>query len=129
MTELNELIREYCGLLDQETRIEERKTKLKAAIAEKMAQSNLTSTTTDHGSAVRMSRFKLRPKPEQVLGLLSSEDLLDFATFTPARVKELLVPKYGRHNLLPLFEIEKTEMVLIKRTAGERVMDQGMPKL
>ncbi len=128
MTELKELIREYCGLLNQETRIEERKAHLKAAIAEQMAQTNLTSTTTEHGSAVRMSRFKLRPKPEQVLGLLSNEDLLAFATFTPARVKELLVPKYGRNNLLPLFEIEKAEMVLIKRPAGERGLDQGMPE-
>ena len=32
-----------------------------------------------------------------------------FASFTPARVKEILVPKYGRETLLPLFDIEKTE--------------------
>jgi hypothetical protein len=53
-----------------------------------------------------------------VLSLLDSEDLFPFANFTPARVKELLVPKYGRETLIPLFEIQKSELLMIKRPPG-----------
>ncbi len=69
------------------------------------------------GSAQRVSRFKLHPRNGAVLGLLSSEDILPFANFTPARVKELLVPKYGRETLLPLFDIEKIDTLMVKRRA------------
>ena len=83
-----------------------------------MARQNLKSTRTEHGSALRTSRFKLLPRQEPVLSLLSSEDLFFFAHFTPARVKEVLVPKYGRETLIPLFEIQKTELLVVKRPPG-----------
>ena len=54
-----------------------------------------------------------------MLGLLTGEDIFPFANFTPARVKELLVPKYGRETLLPLFDIEKTESLMIQRRTSE----------
>ena len=118
MSELSDLIREYGDLLREESRISERKERLRTAIAREMAAQNLRSTSTEHGNAVRTWRFKLLPRPEPVLGLLSSEDLFFFANFTPARVKEILVPKYGRETLLPLFDIEKSESLVIKRPPG-----------
>ena len=83
-----------------------------------MARQDLRLKRTDWGSAQRVARFKLVPRLEPVLNLLSGEDLFAFATFTPARVKDLLVPKYGRETLIPLFDIQKTESLLIKRPAG-----------
>ena len=118
MPGLHDLIREYGDILTAESRISERKEQLRAVIAEEMAGQNIRSTSTEHGSAARTWRFKLLPRPEAVLGLLSSEDLFFFTNFTPARVKEILVPKYGRETLLPLFDIEKTELLVIKRPPG-----------
>ena len=54
-----------------------------------------------------------------MLGLLNKDDLFPFAHFTPARVKELLVPKYGRERLIPLFDIEKHEVLVVKRHSGD----------
>ena len=55
-----------------------------------MARQNLKSTSTEHGTAFRTSRFKLIPRREPVLGLLTSEDLFPFGQFSA--VKEVLVP-------------------------------------
>ena len=115
MPELKKLIQEYGELLDQEYYLSEQKKRLRTAISEEMARQNLKETRNEHGSALRTSRFRLFPRREPVLGLLSSEDMFPFANFTAPRVKELLVPKYGRETLLPLFEIEKTELLVIKR--------------
>jgi hypothetical protein len=109
MPELSELIREYAELLQQERWIEDRKAELRKAIADEMAQKNLKSANSAHGTVQRTSRFKLLPR---------REDLFAFAGFTPARVKEVLVPKYGREALLPLFDIQKSEMLVIKRPPG-----------
>ena len=135
MPGLHELIREYSDLLTEESRLSERKERLRSVITQEMARQNLRSTSTEHGSAVRTWRFKLLPRPEAVLGLLNSEDLFFFANFTPARVKEILVPKYGRETLIPLFDIEKTELLVIKRppgsfrqdhaSSGSRAVEQG----
>ncbi len=118
MPELSALIRQYGELLDQEHYLEEQKKLLRTAIADEMARQNLKEARNEHGSALRTSRFRLLPRREPVLGLLSSEDLFPFANFTPPRVKELLVPKYGRERLLPLFEIQKTELLVVKRAPG-----------
>ncbi len=80
MPGLHDLIREYGELLAEESRISERKERLRTVIAQEMAGQNLRSTSTEHGSAVRTSRFKLLPRPEPVLGLLSSEDLFSSRT-------------------------------------------------
>ena len=118
MPSLHELIREYGELLAEESRISERKDQLRTMIGQEMVRQNLRSTSTEHGSAARPWRFKLLPRPEPVLALLSTEDLFFFAHFTPARVKEILVPKYGRETLIPLFDINKTESLVIKRPPG-----------
>jgi hypothetical protein len=129
MPGLHDLIREYGELLTEESRISERKEQLRAMIAQEMAGQNVRSTSTEHGSAVRTWRFKLIPRPEPVLGLLSSEDLFFFANFTPARVKDILVPKYGRETLLPLFDIEKTELLVIKRPPGSFRHNDASPSV
>jgi hypothetical protein len=118
MPDLYEMIREYNDILAQERRLSERKERLRTAIADEMTQQNLKSTNTEHGTAFRTSRFKLIPRREPVLSLLSSDDLFAFAHFSAARVKEVLVPKYGRETLIPLFEIQKSELLVIKRPPG-----------
>jgi hypothetical protein len=118
MPELSELIREYGAILAEESRLAERKEQLRTAIAREMATASLKSTRTEHGTALRTIRHTLLPRREAVLGLLSSEDLLAFASFTPARVREVLVPKYGRETLLPLFDIQKKELLVVKRPPG-----------
>jgi hypothetical protein len=117
MAELSEMIREYCDILNQERQLEIRKESLRVAIAEAMVRQNMDQTRTAHGSARYMSRFKLTPRRDLVLNLLNSEDLFPFARFTPAGVKEMLVPKFGREALIPLFEIEKSRYLLINRAA------------
>jgi hypothetical protein len=118
MPELNILIREYCAILAQEHQLIERKDRLREAIAAEMARQGLRCSRSEYGTAQRTSRFRLFPRKDLVLRFLSSEDLLPFANFTPARVKEWLVPKYGREALLPLFDIEKTETLVVRRPPG-----------
>ena len=118
MPDLHELIRDYTELLAEEHRLAKRKEGLRAAIIAEMARRNMKESRTEFGNALRTSRFKLLPRRERVLGLLDSEDLFPFANFTPARVKELLVPKYGRETLIPLFEIQKSELLVVKRPPG-----------
>lgn len=116
MPELSILIGEYCSLLEQERQLEGRKQLVKEAISAEMARLDLRNIHSQHGSAIRTTRFKLTPRREPVLSLLSNEDLFPFAHFTPPRVKELLVPRYGRQTLIPLFDIEKFDMLMVKRT-------------
>jgi hypothetical protein len=118
MDELESMIREYCGILDEEQRLSERKDAIKAAILRKMTEANLASSRTPSGSVEKSSRFKLTPRRNDVLALLDAEDLFPFAQFTPNRVKEHLVPRYGREKLLPLFEVEKSVFVQVKRPPG-----------
>src|SRR3954469_12590793 len=103
MRAIAELIREYCSILDQEARLDERKSALRSEILDAMVSGNLKHTSSEAGTAERMTRFTLNPISGEVLRVLESEDLLAFAHFTPAKVKSLLVPKYGRDRLLPLF--------------------------
>ncbi len=118
MDDLEALIREYCGLLDEERRISDRKDALKQAILQIMADAKLAGTKTPYGSVERTARFKLTPRREPVLSLLDSEDLFPFAQFTPAKVTEHLVPRYGRERLLPLFDVDKTEFIQVRRPPG-----------
>ncbi len=118
MPELSELIGEYCSILDQERRLSERKEQLRTSIADEMKRKEVSVSRGESGSAQITTRFKLHPKAGPVLSLLNSEDLLFFANFTPARVKEVLVPKYGRERLIPLFDYEKTQFLLVRRPTG-----------
>ncbi len=119
MPNMSELMREYGAILDQERQLSDRKHRLRSAIMEEMKRTGIKYSNTGSGSAQLSYRFKLHPKAEQVLALLTSEDLYFFARFTPARVKEMLVPRYGRERLIPLFDYEKTESLTIKRPPGQ----------
>jgi hypothetical protein len=119
MAELPELIREYAALLEEESRLEQRKERLRAEILAEMDRHELKNVQYPHGSAQRTARFKLVPKRAEVLALLDAEDLFEFARFPAERVKEVLVPRYGRERLLPLFDIEKTEFLMVKRPRRE----------
>ncbi len=115
MPSLPDLIREYCELLDQETFLDKRKAEIKARIEQLMAIQGVGNAASPFGSVMKKSRFKLTPRRDAVLNLLQPEDLLPFAQFSSAKVTEILVPKYGREQLLPLFEVEKTEYLQVKR--------------
>ena len=120
MNDLPDLIREYADLLDREKELARRKAALRDQIAEAMALDRVQHARTEFGSAQTMTRHKLTPRPDPVLGLLQGADLFPFATFTPPKVTEHLVPKYGRERLIPLFDIEKTHYLLIKRPNDPR---------
>jgi hypothetical protein len=119
MPDLNVLLRDYFAITEQERRLDEEKKLLRAAITEEMANRNLKWTRTEQGSARWTTRFKLSPRQEPMLALLNKEDLFPFTHFTPARVKDLLVPKYGRERLIPLFEIEKHDLLVVKRHTAD----------
>jgi hypothetical protein len=122
MSELDALIQEYGTLLDQERAIDLRKTELRRRITDELDRLHIQQTKCVFGSAEQISRFKLTPRRDAVLALLNREDLFPFAQFTPAKVKSVLVPKYGRDPLVPLFDIEKSVTLIVKRapTAHDR---------
>lgn len=115
MQELSELVRQYGDILDQEHALEARKDALRSQILELLESAGLRSAPTPFGSAKRCVRFRLTPRPDEVLRLLDGEDLLPFAHFSAARVKEILVPKYARERLLPLFDVGKWEYLEVRR--------------
>jgi hypothetical protein len=115
MPELSLLIAEYCSILEQERRLKERKERLREAISEAMVEMEIPRLRSPAGTASLSTRYKLTPRQEPVLNLLSREDLYPFAQFTPGRVKELLVPKYGRETLFPLFDIEQSVVLTVQR--------------
>ena len=115
MSDITELIGEYCAIVEQERELAERKQDLRRRILQALVAGNLKQSRSEHGSAERKTRFTLRPIRAEVLGLLDREDLFPFARFTGPKVKTLLVPKYGRERLLPLFDIHRTEYLVVKR--------------
>jgi hypothetical protein len=114
MNILPDLIRDYCEVLEQERVLTERKEQLRVRILQELNAENLGGTRTPFGSAQRCSRFNLTPRRDAVLSMLNGEDLYPFARFTPAKVKTVLVPRYGRERLLPLFDIQKAEFLVIR---------------
>jgi hypothetical protein len=127
MPELSMLIGEYCSILEQERQLKERKERLREAISEAMVEMEVPKVRFPYGTASLSSRFKLTPRKEPVLDLLSSEDLYPFAQFTPGRVKELLVPRYGRETLLPLFDIEQSVVLMVQRPRPAHESDEFLP--
>ncbi|MDR3636921.1 MAG: hypothetical protein P4L84_24155 [Isosphaeraceae bacterium] len=119
MSELPELIRQYAALLDEESRLTQRKERLRAEILAEMDRHDVRDARYAHGSAQRVTRFKLLPRRDEVLAVLGAEDLFEFAKFSAERVKDVLVPRYGRERLLPLFDIEKSESLIVKRPPGQ----------
>src|SRR5262249_8892320 len=91
MAELPALIRGYCELLEQESRLEERKGRLRQEILAEMGRLNVADVRYPHGHAQRSAKFKLIPRRDEVIGLLERDDLFPFAHFTPPKVKEILV--------------------------------------
>jgi hypothetical protein len=119
MPELPELMRQYAALLDEETRLSQRKERLRAEILAEMGRHDVRDVRYPHGTAQRLTRFKLLPRRDAVLALLAAEDLFEFARFSSERVKDVLVPRYGRERLLPLFDVEKSESLVVKRPKGQ----------
>jgi hypothetical protein len=115
MPQLSELIRAYCEVLEEEHALEQRKQQIRELILQEMDAQNLAVSRSPDGSVQRTTRFKLHPRRPAVLALLNAGDLFPFAQFAPLKVKSILVPKYGRERLLPLFDIEKSATLLIKR--------------
>ena len=114
MNNLDEMIREYRSILQQEQQLDARKEELRLAIMAALTAQNLQFSRSPYGIAIRSTRYKLMPRREAVLGLLQAEDLFPFAQFTSKRVKLHLVPKYGRERLLPLFDIAQSYTLIVK---------------
>jgi hypothetical protein len=117
MPSLVDLITEYCELLEREREIAEEKERLRQLIQNAMERERLEFANSQAGSARRVPRYRLRPRREEVLNLLGADDLFPFASFPPAKVKLVLVPKFGRERLIPLFDIEKKDTLIIKRSS------------
>ena len=118
MGSMDEMIREYRSILEQEQQLDARKGELRLAIMAALAAQNLQFSRSPYGIAIRTPRYKLMPRREAVLGLLQAEDLFPFAHFTSTRVKLHLVPKYGRERLLPLFDIAQSYALVVKAPAA-----------
>lgn len=119
MERLKQLIAEYRQLLAEEKRLEVKKGELRAAIMNEMDVYQLDRFATPVGTASRAVRYKLHPKKDELLRLLAVEDIFPFANFTTTRVKEVLVPKYGREKLLPLFDTEKIVYLQVTGVKGK----------
>ena len=120
MSDIAELIGEYCAIVEQERMLDERKQDLRRRILEALVAENLKQSRSNYGSAERKTQFTLRPIRAEVLRLLDRDDLFPFAHFTGPKVKTLLVPRYGRERLLPLFDIHRTEYLVVKRPESGR---------
>ncbi len=120
MSDISVLIDQYCAILAQEHALGERKQNLRQKILAALVAGNLKQCRSEHGRAERKMRFTLTPIPVEVLGLLDAEDLFPFAHFTGPKIKTLLVPKYGRERLLPLFAIQRSEYLIVRRREPDR---------
>lgn len=121
MSSFLDLIQEYGAILAQERVLDERKKALRAEILDELAVRKVDRWNTPYGTARRGIRFKLLPRRDAVLALLKPEDLFPFAHFTPKRVTEVLVPKFGRENLVPLFEVQKSAYLQVLKTSNALV--------
>lgn len=124
MGNLDAMIREYDQILGAERDLDRRKQELRQAILGCLRSDGVKDARTPSGTAERRVRFTLRPRRAAVLDLLPAGDLFPFVHFTPAKVRDVLVPKYGRELLLPLFDSEKSEYLLVRRAS---VPSNGRP--
>jgi len=115
MSDVGAMLREYIEILDMERELAARKEKLRAALLSELVEADENCRTTADGTVQRRKRFTLKPRKDEALTLLTSEDLFAFTNFTTTKVKNLLVPIYGRDRLLPIFEITEHEQLIIKR--------------
>lgn len=113
MDSLPQKIAEYRYLIEQEKQLTARKHQLRDEILQELQSMQLNRFAAQHGIAKVSTRFKLIPHTEELLALLTPEDLMAFAHFSSEKVKELLVPKYGREKLLAMFDIEKSTVLSV----------------
>jgi hypothetical protein len=118
MPQLPDLLREYGELLEQEQYLARKKAALRAMIEEAMALDGVAAAKTEFGSAQYQARHTLIPRRQAVLDVLDRDDLFSFAQFSAAKITKILVPKYGRDRLIPLFDVKKTQSLVIKRPPG-----------
>lgn len=110
---MEELVEAYVNLLAQQNLIENRKKVLREKILCLLQKQQLTSEETLFGTATITKRFNIRPKLDKILTVLSAIDILPFAKFTSNRIKQELVPKYGREKLLTIFDYEEVPTLLV----------------
>ena len=101
MSDISELVGEYCEIMEQERRLDECKQGLRRRSLEALVAANLKQLRAGLGSAERKTRFSLTPDRVKLLELLDRDELFPFAHFTGPKAKALLVPRYGRERLLP----------------------------
>jgi hypothetical protein len=123
MGDLSEAIREYVEIGELERKLAARKAELRQTILAGLTALEARSCPSSFGTAERRTRYTLVPLREPVLRLLDAEDLFPFARFSAERVKTELVPKFGRERLVPLFDIQRSEYLFVKRPGASRNVD------
>ncbi len=124
MSALSNWLLEYDDVTREIRRLEVIKERLRTAIEDEMCRLGVEDARENSTRATLMSWFKLTPRRDAVMNLLTAADLFPFASFTANRVKEVLVPVYGRERLLPLFDIEKKAMLRIH--VGNQKVSNGV---
>ncbi|HYF49752.1 MAG TPA: hypothetical protein VEJ63_10125 [Planctomycetota bacterium] len=123
MSEIANLIREYRHIVTQEQQLATRKKLLRDKIMSHMRLQGRKFENCSAGTAICSERTKLVPIRDVMLSVLDKEDLFPFANFSATKVKELLVPKFGRERLIPLFTYERSYALVIKApTAVQQVV-------
>ena len=121
MAAIQDLVREYRGVVERECEGVIRKASLREAILRVMDETGQHRYATAYGTVIRTTRVHLTPRRESVLGLLKAEDLFPFTRFWPRQVQQVLVPKYGRDPLLSLFDTRSSPLLLVKTPDGQEI--------
>ena len=129
MAGIQELIRDYRTAADRECEWMVRKASVRKSLLTELDRCGRHRYSTEDGTAIRTTRVHLMPRRESVLSLLDADDLFPFTRFWPLQVQRVLVPKYGRDSVLPLFDIRPSTLLLVKgpdgRDVGERLGQPG----
>jgi hypothetical protein len=126
MSDIPDLIREFRSAADRECEWMIRKATVRKSLLQALDKCGRHRYATEYGTAIRTTRVHLMPRRQSVLSLLNAEDLFPFTRFWPQQVQQLLVPKYGRDSLLPLFDIRPSTLLLVKGPDGRDI--GGQPK-
>lgn len=121
MADIPDLIRAYRSAADRESEWLIRKASLRKALLEALDECGRHRYPTPHGTAIRTTRVHLTPRREPVLSLLGAADLYPFTRFWPRQVQQVLVPKYGRDPLLPLFDIRSSTLLVVNGPDGREI--------
>ncbi|MEW5855227.1 MAG: hypothetical protein AB2A00_41000 [Myxococcota bacterium] len=115
MEHLSEAMQRYVDILALEAKLSVEKEVLRQSIRSQLQRHGVSRHSTEGAEAFLAPRFTLTPKEEPLLRTLQPTDLLPFTSFTPRKISELLVPRYGREKLLPCFDVKQSDVLVVRR--------------